>query len=325
MLSRKIYPDCHPAAMGSIPKTFPKNSITQTIMQNNTNAYLRLHTGILLAGATGVFGRLISLSELPLVWYRMIIAAIVLWTVLIINKRFRMPCRAHLLKMTGCGILLAIHWVLFYASIKASNVSIGVVCIALNGFFTAILEPLTSHKRVSWREIMLSLITLAGILLIFGLETRYRTGIIIGTLSSLFYTLFSISSKRIQQSTKQTSSMMLLCELTAGWLFLTLALPVYSNLYPAASLMPTAKDGILIVVFASVFTIGPFLTELQALRSISAFTVNLSYNLEPIYSIVLAMILFDEGKELNAPFWTGVFLIILSVVLQTIISKRGNA
>lgn len=294
-------------------------------MQNNTNAYLRLHTGILLAGATGVFGRLISLSELPLVWYRMIIAAIVLWTVLIMNKRFRMPCRSHLLKMFGCGVLLAIHWVLFYASIKASNVSIGVVCIALNGFFTAILEPLTSHKRVSWREISLSLITLAGILLIFGLETRYRTGIIIGTLSSLLYTQFSISSKRVQTSTGNTSSMMLLCELISGWLLLTLVLPAYAHFYPAAALTPTAEDAIMILLFASVFTIGPFLTELQALRSISAFTVNLSYNLEPIYSIVLAMILFDEGKELNAPFWTGVFLIILSVVLQTIISKRGNA
>lgn len=294
-------------------------------MQNNTDAYLRLHTGILLAGATGVFGRLISLAELPLVWYRMIIAAAVLLGVLIANKRFRMPCRSHLLRMAGCGVLLAIHWVLFYASIKASNVSIGVVCIALNGFFTAILEPLTGHKRVSCREILLSLITLAGILLIFGLETRYRTGIIIGTLSSFFYTLFAIASKRVQTSTGQTSSMMLLCELVAGWMALTLVLPIYAEFYPGAKLIPTGVDTALILVFASVFTIGPFLTQLQALRSISAFTVNLSYNLEPIYSIVLAMILFDEGKELNAPFWTGVFLIILSVVLQTIISKRGNA
>lgn len=293
-------------------------------MQNNTNAYLRLHTGILLAGATGVFGRLISLSELPLVWYRMIIAAAVLWGVLAANGRLRMPCRSHLLKMSGSGVLLAIHWVLFYASIKASNVSIGVVCIAQNGFFTAILEPLTCHKRVSCREILLSLITLAGILLIFGLETRYRTGIIIGTLSSFFYSLFAIASKRAQTSTGQTSSMTLLCELIAGWLALTLVLPAYARLYPEAALTPTASDAVMILAFASVFTIGPFLTQLQALRSISAFTVNLSYNLEPIYSIVLAMILFDEGKELNAPFWTGVFFIILSVVLQTIISKRSD-
>lgn len=153
-------------------------------MQNkNSNAYLRLHTGILLAGATGVFGRLISLAELPLVWYRMIIAAVVLWLVLRLNRKIHMPGRRELLRIAGCGCLLAIHWVLFYASIKSSNVSIAVVCIALNGFFTAIIEPLFGHKRVSAREIFLSMITLLGILLIFGLETKYRLGIIIGTFS----------------------------------------------------------------------------------------------------------------------------------------------
>lgn len=294
------------------------------MQKKNSNDYLRLHVGILLAGATGVFGRLISLTELPLVWYRMIIAAAVLWLVLRMNKKVRMPGRGGLVRIAGCGCLLAIHWVLFYASIKLSNVSIAVVSIALNGFFTAIIEPLFGHRRVSLREILLSMITLLGIMLIFGLETKYRLGIIVGTFSSLFYTLFAVTSKRVQQATGRSSSMMLLCELLAGWLLLTAVLPFYANLYPAAVLMPTHRDVLLILVFASVFTIGPFLTQLQALRTISAFTVNLSYNLEPIYSIVLAMMMFDEGKELNAPFWAGVFLIILSVVLQTIISKRAE-
>ena len=169
---------------------------------------------------------------------------------------------------------------------------------------------------------MLSMITLAGILLIFGLDTRHRTGIIIGAFSSLFYTLFSIASKRVQQNTGHSSSTMLLYELLAGWGALTIVLPVYVAFYPSAALLPAGVDWIYIPVFASVFTIGPFLTQLQALRTISAFTVNLSYNLEPLYSIVLAMMLFDEGQELNASFWVGVFLIILSVVLQTIVSRK---
>lgn len=295
-------------------------------MQNkNSNNYLRLHTGILLAGATGVFGRLISLAELPLVWYRMIIAAAVLWLVLRVNKKLCMPSRGELVRITGCGCLLAIHWVLFYASIKSSNVSIAVVCIALNGFFTAIIEPLFGHKRVSMREIFLSMITLFGILLIFGLETKFRLGIIIGTFSSLFYTLFAVTSKRVQQENGQSSSIMLLYELLAGWLLLTAVLPIYAHFYPAAVLVPNTRDALLILVFASAFTIGPFLTQLQALRTISAFTVNLSYNLEPIYSIVLAMLIFNEGKELNYAFGAGVLMIILSVVLQTVISKRNSS
>lgn len=292
---------------------------------NNSNDYLRLHVGILLAGATGIFGRLISLAELPLVWYRMIIAAATLWLVLYCNKKVRVPSRDKLIRIAGCGCLLAIHWVLFYGSIKLANVSIAVVCIALNGFFTAIIEPAISHKRVSLREILLSMITLAGIVLIFGLETKYRIGIIVGTFSSLFYTLFAVTSKRVQQQTEQTSSTMLLYELLAGWMLLTLILPVYAKFYPTAALVPNMKDSLLMLLLASIFTIGPFLTQLQALRTISAFTVNLSYNLEPIYSIVLAMMIFNEGQELNAPFWGGVFLIILSVVLQTIISKKKDA
>lgn len=289
----------------------------------NSNDYLRLHIGILLAGATGIFGKLISLSELPLVWYRMIVAAGVLWLVLYFSKKVCLPKRGQLARIAGCGCLLAIHWVLFYGSIKLSNVSIAVVCIALNGFFTAMVEPIFGHKRVSLREIFLSMITLVGIVLIFGLETKFRIGIIVGTFSALFYTLFAVTSKRVQQQTGQSSSIMLLYELLAGWLLLTLVLPMYAKLYPTAALVPDAKDAILMLALASVFTIGPFLTQLQALRTISAFTVNLSYNLEPIYSIVLAMMIFNEGKELNAPFWAGVFLIILSVVLQTIISRKA--
>lgn len=293
--------------------------------ENNPHNYLRLHIGILLAGATGIFGRIIALTEIPLVWYRMLIAAIVLWIVMRMNHRVNIPERHQLARIAGCGILLAIHWVLFYASIKASNVSIAVVCIALNGFFTAIIEPLIGHRRMSWHELALSLITLAGILLIFGLDTRHRTGIIIGTFSSLFYTLFSITSKRVQQQTGRSSSTMLLYELLAGWGALTVILPIYLHLYPTATLLPTGIDWAMILVFASVFTIGPFLTQLQALRTISAFTVNLSYNLEPLYSIVLAMMLFDEGQELNGAFWFGVLLIILSVVLQTALSRRAGA
>lgn len=293
--------------------------------EKNSNDYLRLHIGILLAGATGVFGRLISLSELPLVWYRMILAAAVLALVLRMSHSLSVPSRAHLVKIAGCGVLLAIHWVLFYASIKAANVSIAVVCIALNGFFTAIIEPLVGHRRISGREMLLSFITLAGILLIFGLDTQHRLGIVIGTVSSLFYTLFSIASKRVQKQTGRASSTMLLYELLSGWGLLTIVLPVYSWLVPTAVLLPQGWDWFSILVFASVFTIGPFLTQLQALRTISAFTVNLSYNLEPIYSIVLAMMIFNEGQELNFAFWLGVLMIILSVVLQTILSKGSKS
>lgn len=299
------------------------NTSTRNIPSKPAHAYLRLHTGILLAGATGVFGRLISLAELPLVWYRMIIAAGVLAAVLALGGRLHRPTFREAWRIGCCGTLLAIHWVLFYGSIKAANVSVGVVCFALNGFFTALLEPMASDKRFSLRDLLLGLITLGGIVLIFGLNMQFRTGIVIGTFSSLFYTLFAIASKRVQNATGVESSAMLLYELSSGWCVLSLAMPFYAMLYPSASLLPEGSDWLFIPLFASVFTIGPFLTQLQALRTLSAFTVNLSYNLEPLYSIALAMLLFNEAQELNLSFWMGVSMIVAAVGYHAMCGKRS--
>ena len=299
------------------------NTSTRNIPSKPEHAYLRLHTGILLAGATGVFGRLISLAELPLVWYRMIIATGVLAAVLAVGGRLHTPTLREAWRIGCCGTLLAIHWVLFYGSIKAANVSVGVVCFALNGFFTALLEPMASGKRFSLRDLLLGLITLGGIVLIFGLNMQFRTGIVIGTFSSLFYTLFAIASKRVQSATGVESSAMLLYELLTGWCVLSLAMPFYAMLYPSVSLMPEGSDWLFITLFASVFTIGPFLTQLQALRTLSAFTVNLSYNLEPLYSIALAMLLFNEAQELNLSFWMGVSMIVAAVGYHAVCGKRS--
>ncbi len=299
------------------------NTSTRNIPSKPAHAYLRLHTGILLAGATGVFGRLISLSELPLVWYRMMIAAGVLAGVLALGGRIHTPTLREAWRIGCCGTLLAIHWVLFYGSIKAANVSVGVVCFALNGFFTALLEPMASGKRFSLRDLLLGLITLGGIVLIFGLNMQFRTGIVIGTFSSLFYTLFAIASRRVQSATGVESSAMLLYELLTGWCVLSLAMPFYAMLYPSVSLMPEGSDWLFITLFASVFTIGPFLTQLQALRTLSAFTVNLSYNLEPLYSIALAMLLFNEAQELNLSFWMGVSMIVAAVGYHAVCGKRS--
>ena len=299
------------------------NTSTRNIPSKPAHAYLRLHTGILLAGATGVFGRLISLAELPLVWYRMIIATGVLAAVLAVGGGLHRPTFREAWRIGCCGTLLAVHWVLFYGSIKAANVSVGVVCFALNGFFTALLEPMASGKRFSLRDLLLGLITLGGIVLIFGLNMQFRTGIVIGTFSSLFYTLFAIASKRVQSATGVESSAMLLYELLTGWCVLSLAMPFYAMLYPSVSLMPEGSDWLFITLFASVFTIGPFLTQLQALRTLSAFTVNLSYNLEPLYSIALAMLLFNEAQELNLSFWMGVSMIVAAVGYHAVCGKRS--
>ena len=271
-----------------------------------------------------MFGKIITIGELPLVFYRVLFSVLLLAFVMGVQHRLhRLPLR-QVAMMMGCGVVLAVHWVCYYGSIKMANVSIGAVCFALVEFFTAIIEPIIRWHKPTWRELLLSLLTVCGIVLIFGFDVRYRAGIAVGCLSSLLYAFFSVFSKRVQAYTGRASSTMLLYELMGGGIILAVATLVYGLVDPKAVIVPPGHDLIALLIFASVFTIAPFLLQLQALHSISAFTVNLSYNLEPIYTIVMAMLLFDEAGELSAAFWGGIALILLSVGVQTSMVVRSR-
>ena len=279
------------------------------------DAFIKLHISILLAGFTGLFGKLVTLNEGVLVWYRMLLAAVMLFLILWgSGKLKRVPFR-EVLKIAGTGLLLGLHWVFFYGSIKAANVSIGVVCFSLVGFFTALLEPLIIRRRLSIKEILFSLVAVCGIVLIFQFDTRYRTGIIIGVVSSALAALFTITNKKV--GVRHSSSMMLLYEMIGGFLGLTCLLPFYLHLFPVETILPGMINFLYLLLLALVCTIGLYLLQIQVLKQVSAFTVNLSYNLEPVYSIILAMLFFGEAKELNFAFYAGLGLILLSVLLQT--------
>ena len=286
-------------------------------MKEKTITLIILHVAVFLAGWTGIFGRLVSLDGLPLVWYRMMTSVVVLTAVLGFMRRLhRTPVRA-ILKIGGCGVLLALHWVAFFASIQASNVSIGVACVATSCFFTTLFDPIVNRKRIQWRNILLSFIAIAGILFIFSIDVRYRLGIALGLLCAALYSLFSILNINVARETKEDSATMLLYELIGGVAFLTLCIPVFRSMYPAEPVVPQGNDLLSLLLLGSVFTVIPFLFQLQALRKLSAFTVNMAYNLEPPYSIAIAAILFGELQEVGFSFWVGISLIVLSVVLQT--------
>ena len=276
-----------------------------------------LHTAVFLAGWTGIFGRLITLSGLPLVWYRIMVSVVVLIVVLALMKRLHRTGWRAIAMIAGCGAILAIHWVAFYASIQASNVSIGVACIATSCFFTSVLDPLINRKKLSWAEVLISFIAITGVLLIFSLDVRYRLGIALGLLSAALYSLFSILNINVAKKTGEDSATMLMYELVGGVLFLTLLMPLYKVLVPADPIALNAQDGLWILLLGSIFTVLPFLFQLHALRTLSAFTVTPAYNLEPVYSIAFAALLFGEYREVGFSFWLGIVLIFISVIIQT--------
>ncbi|MDH6356419.1 DMT family transporter [Parabacteroides sp. PF5-9] len=287
------------------------------------DTFIKLHLSILLAGFTGLFGKWVSLSEGLLVCYRMLFAAIILFLILWMGKKLQRLSIREMLKIGGTGFLLGLHWVFFYGSIKASNVSVGVVCFSLVGFFTAILEPLINRRRISMRQLGYSLFAVLGILLIFQFDIRYRTGILLGVVSTALAALFTIVNKRVGK--QYTSSTMLLYEMSGGFLGLVCLLPVYFYFFSVESIFPSVTDLFYLLALALFCTVFLYLLQIQALKSISAFTVNLSYNLEPVYSILLAMIFFGEAKELSGMFYLGLGLIVCSVLLQTVdVFRRRN-
>lgn len=290
---------------------------------NNTHTLLLLHLAVFLAGWTGIFGRLISLSGLPLVWYRMAVSVASLTAVLLFMSRLHLPRGKNLYRICGCGFILAIHWVAFYASIQASNVSVGVACIATTSFFTALLNIFFNRKEASWKEFVISFISIVGVMLIFSLDVRYRLGIALGLFCAFAYAVFSLLHIRTAEKTGEDSATMLLYELIGGFLFLTLCIPAFIKVLPHETLIPGKADILWLILLGSVFTILPFLLQLHALRRLSAFTVNLAYNLEPVYSIAFAAVLFGELRELSWSFWLGIALIVFSVAIQTVrVRKR---
>src|ERR1043165_3671735 len=138
-------------------------------------AFLQLHIAVFLAGFTGILGRLITLNEGMIVWYRLLITAITMWVLFGAMKKINRIPLADILKIGGVGFIAAMHWVTFYGSIKYSNVSVGLVCFSAIGFFTAILEPVILRKRFNWVEVLLSLVAIAGIALIFHFDPQYKT------------------------------------------------------------------------------------------------------------------------------------------------------
>lgn len=279
-------------------------------------AFIQLHIAVLLAGLTGILGKLISLNEGLLVWYRLLLTAPSLWLLALLRGQDIRIDRRDLWRIFGIGGIAALHWVAFYGSIKYSNVSVSLLCFSAIGFFTALIEPLIMRHKVDVVELLLGLLVIAGICLIFRVNPHFKTGIVIGLVSALLGSLFPVLNKRILR--RVSSENVTLYELSGGLLVLTLLMPVYLWLFPAPSLLPTLSDWGWLLVLSWACTVLAFNLSMSALQKISAFTVNLSYNLEPVYGILLAFLLFREDKYLNGGFYIGFFLILLSIVLQTL-------
>jgi drug/metabolite transporter (DMT)-like permease len=277
-------------------------------------ALIQLHLSVFLAGFTGILGKLITLNEGLLVWYRLLFTVITLYIIFRWKGMLKKLTFKQIVPIGLTGIVVALHWLFFYGSIKYSNVSIGVVCFSLTSLFTAVLDPLINRYRLDKIELLLSGLTLFGILLIFSFDSQYRTGIILGVFSAMFAALFTIFNKRLIQ--KYDTPSITFYELATGLLVLSLVMPLYLGAFSTPFQLPSITDLIYLLALSWFCTVWMYMLSMNALTKISPFTVNLTFNLEPVYSIIMAFIIFHENKELTFAFYAGLACILLSVLLQ---------
>lgn len=284
------------------------------------NSYLKLHVAVILSGFTGIFGKLISLNEGLLVWYRTFFSAIILFFLIKLTKVIIQLNIREKINIGKIGVFIAIHWVFFYASIKYSNISIGVVCYCLTSFFTAIFEPLLNKTKLVFSQLVFSAITLLGISLIFHFDSSYHTGILLGCISSAFAALYTIYNEKLVKS--YDSKVINYYQMVGGTICLGLFMPFYLIFFPVDTVFPSTTDFYYLILLSLFCTVGLYVLFAEALKKIPAFTTNLTFNLEPIYAIILAFVFFNEGKEMSQSFYLGLFFVMTSVILQTIISLR---
>ena len=291
-------------------------------MQPVSKARLQIHFCVLLWGFTAILGKLITLPALPLVWWRMLLVA---GSLLLVPRVWRglrsMPTRLRW-AYAGIGVLVSLHWLTFYGAIKLSNASVGATCIALGPVFLSFIEPWIARRRFDPRELIIAAAVVPGVAMVVGgVPHGMRLGIAVGALSALFVALFGAFNKRLVDHGDPLTVTCL--ELGTGTLFLTLLGPLLPHAGSAFS-VPGLHDTLLLLALSFGCTLLPFALALVALRHLSAFGVQMVTNLEPVYSIVLAIVLLGEQRELHAWFYVGVAVIIGAVFIHPLLHRDAR-
>jgi drug/metabolite transporter (DMT)-like permease len=292
-------------------------------MSPAARAHLQIHFCVLLWGFTAIFGKLITLPALPLVWWRMILASGALLLAPRVWRGVRAMPRVLLASYAGIGAIVALHWLTFYASIKLANASVGATCIALAPVFLAVIEPLIAGRRFDAREVVLGAAVVPGVALVVGgIPPGMRVGVGVGALSALLVAIFGSLNKRLVGRGDPLA--VTFVELGTGALVLTLLSSLRRGDTPAF-VLPGPRDAALLTALALVCTVLPFALSLVALRHISTFAAQLAVNLEPVYAVLLATALLSEHRELTSGFYAGVALILGAVLAYPLLIARRPA
>ena len=290
-------------------------------MTRKTQYLILLHLIILIFGFTGILGKLISIDSVPLVFWRCFIAALSLGAFMVVSKKIKRYSFRVVARFAAIGLITAVHWVTFFGSIKVSTVSVALATLASASLFVSFLEPLFHRKRIDVREIILGIAVIIGLLFIFSFETSYRLGIALALISAFLAALFStLNSLEIKKYDSLNISFYEMIFASLGAFIYLL----FSGQAGSELVTLSGTDWFHIALLAIVATAFAFVVSVEVMKEISPFTVAISINLEPIYAIILALIIFGEEEKMTPQFYLGALIIVAAIFMDAYLKRKSN-
>jgi drug/metabolite transporter (DMT)-like permease len=281
--------------------------------------HIKLHIIVLILGFTAVLGKLISVPAIPLVWYRMIIAAVSLLILMLFSRKSpALPVKV-IMRLALTGLVVAAHWLAFFHAIKVSNIAVTLSCLSATTLFTAFIEPLSQKRRISWIEVFIGAVIIAALYMIYQFETRYVSGILFALLAALLACLFSVMNKNI--ATRYDTRAIAFWEMLSGFIAISIFILCTTPL-SQINLAISLTDLIWLIILGTICTALAFAETIAVMKKLSAYVVVLVINLEPVYGIILAYFIFGESEHMTTGFYLGTLILLASVFSYPILKRK---
>jgi len=293
------------------------------VLKNINKHHLLLHFIVFIWGWSPILGKGISTDAMQLVWFRIAMTITMMGIYLIYIKASILIPLKKILQLSAVGLIICVHWLCFYGAIKVSNVSVTMAAFSTGTFFTAIVEPLIYKRKIVWYELVIGLIIIAAICLIFSAEIEFGLGILLGALAAFTASLFSVFNGVLIQDkiSPITSPVLSFIELSAALIGLTIYLLLTGDLN-SGFLSISVNDTFLLFLLAAVCTVYPFIASVNLMKHLTPYTINLTVNLEGVYGIILASLIFKENKELSLTFYVGFTIILGAIFLNAFLKQK---
>ncbi|WP_275316586.1 DMT family transporter [Tenacibaculum bernardetii] len=287
---------------------------------NKLKNYLHLHFIVFIWGFTAILGALISVDAIPLVWFRMSLAVVFIALYFIIRRKSFKVDKIGLLKFAISGVIIALHWVTFFKAIKVSNVSVALVTMSTGAFFASLIEPVFFKRKIKAIEILLGILVIAGLYIIFNFQSQYTLGIIYALISAFLSALFAVLNGLFIK--KYDANIISFYQLMFGALGITLYL-LFTQKFSIEFFQISTNDWLYLIILSSFCTAYAFIASVQVMKYLTPYTVMLTINLEPVYAIILALIIFGEKEQMSTEFYYGAFIVLFVVLLNGVLKNTN--